>query len=145
VTANLLAPRTAFDRVGPFNEKLLSGGDGEWCQRAGAEGIAVVYCPEASVGHPARASLAELMRKARRVVGGRHQRNRRSILSLDFWTTAVRFLFPNVGQFVRGRRRLQGRGYRWSAAKLAGVMALIHYVTVWEFFRVRLGGEIERR
>ncbi len=146
VTANLLAPRAAFDRVGPFNQQLLSGGDGEWCHRAADAGIPTVYCHEAVIDHPARASMAELIRKARRVIGGRHQRNRRSILSLDFWRAAARFVFPDLKQFTRGRRKLLTRGYsRWSAVKLAAVVTLLHYIKIAEYVWVRLGGEVERR
>ncbi len=146
VTANLLATRTAFDAVGPFNQKLLSGGDGEWCQRAGEADIPTVYCPEVIVGHPARASMEELVRKRRRVIGGRHQRNSRSLFSFDFWRTAARFVFPNFGQIRRAQKRLRSRGYGpWSGVKLAGVMTLMHYIGVLEFLRVRLGGTVERR
>jgi len=146
VTANLLAPRAAFDRVGPFNQQLLSGGDGEWCHRAAEMGIPILYCPEAVVDHPARATLTELIRKRRRVIGGRHQRNRRSILSFDFWQTAAKFVFPNVGQIARGRRKLVACGYGWQAGvKLAILMTLTHYIEVLEYVRVRLLGTVERR
>lgn len=146
VTANLIVPRSLFDRIGPFNQKLLSGGDGEWCHRAIGAGFPIRYCDAAVVNHPARTTLAELIRKKRRVVGGRHQRNRRSLWSKEFWQTAVRFIVPNFGRFERGRRRLLDGGYGHRAsAKLAGLMVLSHYIGVFEYFWVRLGGSPERR
>lgn len=70
VTANLLTTREVFDRVGPFDAGLKSGGDKEWGQRAFRSGVPVVYCHAAVVRHAARRSLGELCRKRARQVGG---------------------------------------------------------------------------
>lgn len=70
-TANLFVSRSQFQRIGPFNEKLLSGGDREWSWRAAKVGFAVKYAPDAIVRTPARKSLSAAIRQARRVEGGR--------------------------------------------------------------------------
>lgn len=70
VTANLFVRRKVFDEVGPFNAELMSGGDFEWTRRATSRGHRMLYCAEAVVRHPARASLAALAGKARRVTSG---------------------------------------------------------------------------
>lgn len=69
-TANAFAYRRVFDAIGLFDPKLFTGGDHEWSQRAQNAGYALAYCPEAIVGHPARASLSQLVLKTRRFAGG---------------------------------------------------------------------------
>ena len=144
VTANLIAPPGAFERVGSFNQELLSGGDGEWCRRAGEAGIETVYVPESIVSHPARDSLAEVIRKRRRVIGGRYQRNRGRSLG-GFLASVARNLFPNFKYYSRGRKKLASTGYgAWSAFRLAGMMTLVHYIGIFENLRLRLGAKAER-
>ncbi len=70
VTANLFVRREVFDRVGPFDEVLRSGGDREFCERAGRAGARLTYAEQAVVDHPARSTVAEVAEKTRRVVRG---------------------------------------------------------------------------
>jgi glycosyltransferase involved in cell wall biosynthesis len=69
-TANLVAPTAVWDEIGGFDERRLSGSDADFCLRAGAEGHAISYVPDAIVLHPARATWHELKTKARRIKGG---------------------------------------------------------------------------
>jgi GT2 family glycosyltransferase len=69
-TANMFARRDLFEKAGFFDEILLSGGDLEWGQRARVQGFPLDYSEEVLVGHPARKSVGELSKKARRVVSG---------------------------------------------------------------------------
>jgi glycosyltransferase involved in cell wall biosynthesis len=71
VTANMITWRRTFDRVGTFDAGLQSRGDAEWGQRVAQSGGLPVYAARAAVGHPARATWGELLRKRRRVTGGR--------------------------------------------------------------------------
>ena len=73
ITANLWVPRAVVDQIGPFNAVLKSGGDREFCQRARAQGWCVTYAATCLVEHPAR-TREELLRKARRLLGGRLDR-----------------------------------------------------------------------
>lgn len=71
VTANWLCRRDDLRAIGGFNSELLSGGDAECARRMVAAGHKLIHVPEMVVGHPTRATLGELIRKRRRVIGGR--------------------------------------------------------------------------
>ncbi|OHB27890.1 MAG: glycosyl transferase family 2 [Phenylobacterium sp. RIFCSPHIGHO2_01_FULL_69_31] len=65
VTANLLCPRRVFDAVGGFRTGVSE--DLDWCLRARDLGYRIRYAPDAVVGHPARRTWPELVRKWRRL------------------------------------------------------------------------------
>jgi hypothetical protein len=69
-TANLAVPAAVFRELGGFDPGRFSGGDAEFCRRAGAAGHPLRLVPGAVVAHPARADWAALRRKARRIKGG---------------------------------------------------------------------------
>ena len=69
-TANLIVPAPLMARVGVFDADLQSGGDGDWGTRARSLGVLGRFHASAVVFHPARASMAQLRRKWRRVLGG---------------------------------------------------------------------------
>ena len=69
-TANLAVPAAVFRALGGFDPARLSGGDAEFCRRAGRAGHGLVLEPGARVDHPPRASLQALATKARRIKGG---------------------------------------------------------------------------
>lgn len=72
-TANLVVPRRVLDAVGPFDERLRSGGDAEWGARATAAGFRVAYADDVVVDHPARPTMGELRSKLRRVQRGAYR------------------------------------------------------------------------
>ena len=138
-TANLFVHRQVFERVGPFDAALQSGGDFEFCQRAVQGGCRLVYAAAAVVGHPARDSLAALLRKNRRVAGGYRQ----SELERPDRSRAWRW--RRLAQLAQPRPKLWWRLLRGQektaelpAARRAGVMAvqmLLHYHFVWSLLR----------
>ncbi|RMF65025.1 MAG: glycosyltransferase [Cyanobacteria bacterium J069] len=65
VTANLLVSRTVFDAVGGFRQSVSE--DKDWCHRAIAAGYSLIYQDDVCVGHPARRSWGELVRKWQRL------------------------------------------------------------------------------
>jgi GT2 family glycosyltransferase len=65
VTANLFCARSVFDAVGPFRVGVPE--DLDWCHRARSLGYRIGYAPKAVVGHPARRSWDEIVRKWRRL------------------------------------------------------------------------------
>jgi glycosyltransferase involved in cell wall biosynthesis len=74
VTANMWVRKAVFEELGGFNERILSGGDGEFGRRARDAGKRLVYVPDARVDHPPREAPAELIRKGFRIgVGGSQQ------------------------------------------------------------------------
>jgi cellulose synthase/poly-beta-1,6-N-acetylglucosamine synthase-like glycosyltransferase len=87
-TANLIARRSVFEQVGPFDGMLKSSGDRDWGQRLHQAGYRMAYAADALVAHPARASLRDLIRKRRRVVSGLHQLSAPVTFNAD-WATIV--------------------------------------------------------
>ena len=63
-TGNMFVPRTVFDRVGEFRERVAE--DLDWGQRAVAAGFTFRYASDAAVSHPARRNWNELTQKWRR-------------------------------------------------------------------------------
>lgn len=99
VTANLAVPRRIFDRLGGFDAKRLSGGDAEFCRRAGRAGFKLTLLPNAVVFHPARNSWEGLATKARRIKGGQVTSGstiRRIIWSLRSLMLPLREMFTYV-------------------------------------------------
>jgi GT2 family glycosyltransferase len=64
-SGNLFCARTLFDTVGGFGVGISE--DTEWSRRAQALGFRLGYAPKAVVGHPARRTWDELIRKWRRI------------------------------------------------------------------------------
>jgi GT2 family glycosyltransferase len=130
-TANLFVHRDVFARVGEFSDELISSGDREWGQRAAARGVAAVYADDAPVRHPARRSLAELARKARRVQAGRAQLRRVRGESLGP-AAALRPLFrPPLRTIAHNLERLRPAGLRVKAS-YAGLALLVFYLGALE-------------
>ncbi|WP_136650453.1 glycosyltransferase [Paracoccus aeridis] len=71
ITANWLCRRDDLRAIGGFDADLLSAGDSECSRRMVAAGHRLSYSPRMIVRHPTRASIGELIRKRRRVTGGR--------------------------------------------------------------------------
>lgn len=146
-TANLMMLRRTFDRVGPFDEDVYSGGDVRWCRRARAAGVTLQYCDAVVVRHPARSTLRALVNKARRTVSadlveaGANGRVDRQ--------AAVRKAMRLVARPPLGWRQLQ----RARAADLpagercAALVALLvaRYAKVFECVRLGLGGQPRRQ
>ena len=65
-TANLFVRRKVFEAVGPFQESLRSGGDGEFGRRVHLAGFVQRYAPDAITFHDAR-NRRQQLRKLRRV------------------------------------------------------------------------------
>lgn len=72
-TANLFTTRATVDKVGLFDDSLMSGGDMEWGQRLRSRGLVQEYADDQRVSHSARRTLGQLLRKSVRVAGGVQQ------------------------------------------------------------------------
>lgn len=141
-TANAFSRRTVFDAVGLFDPKLLTGGDHEWSQRAQIAGFTLAYCSEAVVGHPARSSLVEIIRKTRRFAGGTIARKRER---------GDKIILPHFDNILPPFRRalLLFRSNdltTWEALRVWMVLYLTRLIFVAEQVRlVTYGGQYERR
>jgi len=141
-TANLFVFKSVFETVGPFDGTLLSGGDLEWGQRVHAHGLLQQYADDVRVQHPARHSLADTYRQARRLAGGRYQLQagatpgQRAIDLLRAFTPAVGF----YGRLLSDRRmpRLADR------LRVVRVAIGVKYVTAMELARLTMGGVPQR-
>jgi glycosyltransferase involved in cell wall biosynthesis len=69
-TANLFVRRAIFERVGPFNPHLRSGGDREFGLRATDAGATIRYAPDALVMHKSRSTMRALAVKSIRIGRG---------------------------------------------------------------------------
>jgi cellulose synthase/poly-beta-1,6-N-acetylglucosamine synthase-like glycosyltransferase len=92
-TANLFVRRSVIDRVGGFSEELTSGGDFAFCKKATEAGCDLVFEPSAIVSHPTR-GLAALLKKARRIGGGKIERLRHT-------TTTSKEVMPQKRQLAK--------------------------------------------
>jgi teichuronic acid biosynthesis glycosyltransferase TuaH len=95
-TCNLAVRRDLLRQI-RFDATLQSGGDREFCARAGRLGAQLVYTPDAVVEHSARTTTREVLAKARRVGKG--------IASLPPESRPVppRVQRPNLGLLRRAR------------------------------------------
>lgn len=141
-TANLVVAREVVDEVGPFRRHLQSGGDAEWGERATAAGHRVVFRDDVVVRHPARATVGELVRKARRTTRGAEQLGRdRDALPRWHRTAAERLTRPWRGVPALRDRRLAPP----DRVRFLAVSALAHAVIAAEVTLVRAQWAWERR
>jgi GT2 family glycosyltransferase len=137
-TANLAVPRRIFEALGGFDATRRSGGDADFCRRAGARGYGICLVPKAVVMHPCRTSWEELALKARRVKGGQV---RAGFLSRRIiWT--LRSLVPPFRDTVYYLASPHPVRFRLIAA---AVRFRLWGVELAEVFRLLAGGAVERR
>ncbi|OYR52060.1 glycosyltransferase [Halorubrum sp. Ea1] len=75
-TCALLVRREVFDNIGPFDARLISGGDREFGERVHEAGYKQGYSADATVHHPARVTFRSLAKKNVRVGRGFCQKQR---------------------------------------------------------------------
>jgi GT2 family glycosyltransferase len=81
-TCNLAVRRDAVDAL-RFDDRLRSGGDLDFGQRAKAAGLRITYTPQARIYHPARRRARSVLRKVWRVAGGAQEFGRRGQSATD--------------------------------------------------------------
>lgn len=113
VTANMFSYYTVFEKIGFFDEFLQSGGDYVWGKRAQNENFSIGYSPNVKVKHPARASLNELSRKARRVGKGqsKFQGGKKKNIANVAWE-ALQILKPRIYEVQRIFKRGKALGIK---------------------------------
>lgn len=134
VTANWLCRRADLIAIGGFNSDLLSGGDSECSRRMVAAGHKIIYVPEMIVSHPTRASLGQLIRKRRRVMGGRWQKDNMS----ETGVTRVLWLmvFEAKGQ---ARWMIRTKIGLWTKLGVLGITAALMLTSQVEVLRLSTG------
>ena len=137
-TANLVVPRPVFDAVAGFDARRFSGGDADFCRRAGRAGHGIALVPTAVVEHPARADWEALATKARRVKGGQITGGPRR-LRLQWF---LRTLTPPLRATARFARAPRPWRERLTAIR---VLYRLWLVELAETARLLVGGSPERR
>jgi len=72
-TCCLFVRYSVFEDLGPFDERLVSGGDLEFGNRVEESGRTLHYVEDLTANHPVRSTIAALGSKAARVGRGRYQ------------------------------------------------------------------------
>ena len=108
VTANLAINTSLFRALNGFDGTRLSGGDAEFCRRAGRAGVSLRLLHDAIVRHPARDSKELLETKARRIKGG--QVGTGPLPRRIIWT--IRSLSPPIREMFAYLRE-RGKPMRW--------------------------------
>lgn len=79
VTANLIVRRKVFEQVGLFDDSTFSGEDHRWTSMTVSKGFKMIFSPHVQVSHPARISMAELIEKRKRTIGGYYKLRYKSL------------------------------------------------------------------
>lgn len=144
-TASVFTRKSVLDRVGPFNEELMSGGDREWGMRVHASGLRLQYADDVVTAHPARRSLRQLYRKSKRRHAGARDLNHPS---RKVFRVSGRKLLRNLVPPVRTAWRMFGDDRvptTWSWVRLVAVLALVRLMSFWFTLRFAVGGRSTRQ
>jgi glycosyltransferase involved in cell wall biosynthesis len=134
-TANLWTLASVVKKVGPFDERLRSSGDVEWCQRARGSGYPTRYCEDLIVRHPARANLRAATLVSRRLTGGHVML---ALREKQLSELMRRRLWPH--QAIRSI--VSSSRFTWTQRGRALVVELwLYFVRLAELGRLLLGGE----
>lgn len=143
VTANLFTYRYVFDKVGFFNDTQMSYGDLDWGKKAHEAGYRIDYVENVMVHHPAR-GLDELIKKEKRLAGGREKTGNRKYNKLAVYSKFLKEARPRI----RGPYRfIKANGQGFTATDRLSVLfikLLLNYVRAYETMRLRLGKKPNR-
>jgi glycosyltransferase involved in cell wall biosynthesis len=142
-TANLFTTRATMRHIGPFDARLMSGGDKEWGQRVHRCGLNQTYAADVRVAHFARHKISDLVRKTTRVAGGAQ------VLADRHGAGAASVLLNAARQLVQlDNVRRNWRHPRLATVsdllKFAGTLWLIELVRAAECLRIHFGGQCRR-
>jgi glycosyltransferase involved in cell wall biosynthesis len=143
-TANLFTTRATIARVGPFDERLMSGGDAEWGHRLRAQGLTLEYADDVRVFHAARRTFRQLFQKAARVGGGLQQiaeQEGRATVGLLGHAFRELLLLRTIRAHLSDNR-LSSIGKK---LRFAAVVWAVEFVRTGERYRVHYGGTPRRR
>jgi glycosyltransferase involved in cell wall biosynthesis len=139
VTANLFCHRTVFERVGGFVASGVSE-DNEWCYRARDLGFRIGYAERAGVGHPARRTWPELLKKWRRINAETYGLTASAPLGRLKW--ALRIAATPVSALVHTPMALSSHQLRSLSQRFAavGMLYRLRWWRTWDSVRLLAGG-----
>lgn len=132
-TANWMSPCAVFEQLGGFDEALKSGGDRQMALRIKGTGMPLVHVPEMIVRHPVRASYDSLVRKRRRLSGGRWERTSgparlARVMGMTLYDTARRLRRAAIAPGLTLRRKL-------AVMRLTVELSVVAALEFWRLFR----------
>lgn len=134
ITANWFSWAEVVRAAGGFDARLKSRGDFDLAERLTQRGKAIVYAPDAVVGHPIRATRDEIVAKQCRVIGGKWQAFEGRHRLAHLW----RAIFGNGGR--RLVRVLRAPGLPWpTRLRLAAFVARLWWASSLEVVRLERG------
>ena len=129
-TANLWLRREVLERVGPFNERLTTGGDLEFGDRATRGGFALRYAPDVVVEHQPRSRARQLARKGYRIGLGTAEHRRHA----NAPTRHRPRIYARPGAYVPhprraldGFKRLERSGYTPTRSRMLAMHTLQYF------------------
>jgi glycosyltransferase involved in cell wall biosynthesis len=137
-TANFFIRKVDFDVIGGFDDRFMSGGDREFCERLVGSNGGVLYCDQAIVKHPARSTPSQILIKNIRGVGAASVR-----LKIERNSWRLRLLCDQVYHSIDRFTLLNGPGHDASFLRLAGLhllFAAVVIVRMIESLRLICGG-----
>ena len=132
VTANMFCYRNLFEKVGFFDELFMSGQDLAWGKKAAGLGFKIKYLEDLVVLHPARNSFSELVKKAKRIEGGKSKIKENIRIKLGYLT---KLLSPPIYQWKKRLRDLKGISF-FKKGQLFLLRYLINLIRAVEFIRL---------
>lgn len=143
VTANLFTYKHIFEKIGSFNETIMSGGDFIWGVLANKMGYQIDYVESIMVKHPARYSLAELINKEKRIGGGQANYMEKSNNRLINFYRFIREALPTFQEV----KYIYDNGKSLSPINKIVLYSIRQYllsIRAYEKFRVQLGKKSKR-
>jgi len=141
ITANFFTRRQFFDDVGFFDNRRKSGEDFGWNRRANNEGLSLIYADDVVVEHPARANLAGLADKKRRVLGGKKTFNFRSPKGVLKELFYIPFIFFKTFILPAAAVLFKKNEFTFiEKTKIVYVLFFLQIVVNIEYFRLLFGG-----
>jgi len=147
-TCSLFVKKIVFEKVGLFDDRLISGGDYEFGKRVKENGFIQAYTNKTYISHPARISLMGNLKRAIRIGKGHAQLARYhpclyndvSFLSL---IKIRKFLPPKIGKFIKDMEKFN---YCKFATKIKTyllsyiIKIAINFGTLQEFISIKRKG-----
>lgn len=112
-TANLFTFKNIIQKVGCFNDTLLSSGDFEWGNRIFEAGYKQIYADDTCVSHPALKTFGQRFRKRIRIIRGKYKSGTLNFslrlfmkrLALPLNETKKVIFEGKYDEFLRGKKR----------------------------------------
>ena len=135
ITANWFCRKNVLLDYGGFDASLKSGGDIELSRRMFKDGLPIVYLSTAVVLHPPRIQIAEIVGKARRVVGGRWAAARGRHRLFTRMKTETKNLLQRVQKIARAKNMTF-----YERVEVMALLLRLWLISLAELLRLQFGG-----